>query len=87
MGILTGNRPKTKGDGSTNEENGSLHPEEICCNRIFFPYYKDYKIYLGLASMSFNPDVEEECITQGIAIIKQLGDTVVIYDEHLKIWR
>ena len=54
--------------------------------RILFPYYKDFKIYLGLASMSFYPGVEEECIAQGIAIIKQLGDTVVIYDEHLKIW-
>ena len=54
--------------------------------RILCPYYKDCKIYLGLASMSFHSEVEEACIAQGIAIIKQLGDTVVIYDEHLKIW-
>ena len=52
--------------------------------RILFPDYKDFKIYLGLASMSFYPELEEECKKQGIAIIKQVGDKVVIYDENLK---
>jgi len=54
--------------------------------RILFPDYKNFKIYLGLASMSFYPELEEECIKQGIAIIKQVGDTVVIHDENLKIF-
>jgi len=54
--------------------------------RILFPNYKDFKIYLGLASMSFYPKLEEECINQGIAIIKQTGDTVVINDAHLKVF-
>ena len=52
--------------------------------RILFPDYKDFKIYLGLASMSFYPELEDECKKQGIAIIKQVGDKVVIYDENLK---
>ena len=52
--------------------------------RILFPHYKDYNIYLGLASMSFNSELEEECKNKGIAIIKQVGDTIVIYDKHLK---
>jgi len=26
------------------------------------------------------------CIEQGIAVVKQVGDTVVIYDEHLKVY-
>ena len=52
--------------------------------RILFPNYKDFKIYLGLASMSFYLELEEECKKQGIAIIKQVGDKVVIYDENLK---
>jgi signal peptidase I len=52
--------------------------------RILFPQYKDFKIYLGLASMSFYPELEQECINEGIAVIKQVGDTVVINDEHLK---
>ena len=52
--------------------------------RVDFPKYKNHKIYLSLASMSFYPTLEEECKKQGIAIIKQVGDTVVIHDEHLK---
>ena len=54
--------------------------------RILFPYYKDYKIYLALASLSFYPELEQECINQGIAVIKQLGDTVIINDSHLKVF-
>ena len=54
--------------------------------RILFPYYRDYKIYLGLASMSFHVGVEQECVNQGIAIIKQVGDAVVINDGHLKVF-
>ena len=49
-----------------------------------FPKYTRHKVYLGLASLSFYPELEEECIRQGIAIIKQVGDTVVINDKHLK---
>jgi hypothetical protein len=54
--------------------------------RILFPNYKDFKIYLGLASMSFYSELEEECIKNGIAVIKQVGDTVVINDENLKVF-
>ena len=49
-----------------------------------FPKYTRHKVYLGLASLSFYSELEEECIRQGIAIIKQVGDTVVINDAHLK---
>jgi hypothetical protein len=52
--------------------------------RILFPDYKDFKIYLGLASMSFYSELEDECKKQGIAIIKQVGDKIVICDENLK---
>ncbi|MDR2149156.1 MAG: hypothetical protein LBE91_22170 [Tannerella sp.] len=43
-----------------------------------------HKIYIGLASMAFYKELEEECKKQGIAIIKQIGDKVVIFDENLK---
>ena len=52
--------------------------------RILFPNCQDFKIYLGLASMMFYPELEEECIKQGIVVIKQVGDKVVICDENLK---
>jgi len=52
--------------------------------RINFPKYENHKVFLGLASMAFYPELEEECKTNGVAIVKQIGDNVVIYDEHLK---
>ena len=52
--------------------------------RTLFPEYKKHRIFLGLAAMSFDKGVEDESIKEGIAIIKQVGDTVVISDENLK---
>jgi hypothetical protein len=54
--------------------------------RILFPEYKDFKIYLGLASLNFCKEMVNECIRHGIAVIKQVGETVVIHDEHLKVF-
>jgi len=54
--------------------------------KVNFPKYANHRIYLGLATMSFYPELEKECIEQGIAIIKQVGDTVVINDTHLRAW-
>ena len=54
--------------------------------RILFPNYKAFKIYLGLASLCFYPELEKECSNQGIAIIKQVGDTVVVNDKYLKVF-
>ena len=54
--------------------------------RILSPDYKTYKIYLGLASMSFYPELEQECLDKGIAVIKQVGDAVLINDTTLKVF-
>jgi hypothetical protein len=54
--------------------------------RVNFPEYKNHQVYLGLATMSFYPELEEECVKEGIAIIKQVGDSVVINDKHLKVF-
>jgi len=54
--------------------------------RANFPKYSNHRIYLGLASMAFYPEVEVECKKAGIAIVKQVGETVVIDDEHLKVF-
>jgi hypothetical protein len=54
--------------------------------RVNFPEYKNHQIYLGLATMVFYPELEQECINQGIAVVKQVGDTVVINDKNLKIF-
>jgi len=52
--------------------------------RVNFPDYEKHQVYLGLATLAFYSELEQECIDKGIAIIKQVGDTVVINDAHLK---
>jgi len=49
-----------------------------------FPEYQNHKVYLGLASMVFDEDIENKCKENGIAVIKQEGDVVVIHDENMK---
>jgi len=44
----------------------------------------NFEIYLGLAGFSMSKKVEKEALKKGIAVIKQVGDTVVIIDKHLK---
>ena len=54
--------------------------------RVNFPEYAKCKVFLGLASMAFYPELEAECKTAGIAIIKQVGESIFINEEHLKIY-
>ena len=54
--------------------------------RFLFPQYKDFKIYLGLASLCFYDKLEKECIEHGIAVIKQVGEAVVINYDNLKVF-
>ena len=49
-----------------------------------FPNYQSHRIYLGMAAMTFEKGVDKHCIAEGIAVFKQVGDTVVVTDEHLK---
>ena len=54
--------------------------------RVNYPKYQNHQVYLAMASMIFIKEVEQECMNKGIAIVKQVGDTVVINDTHLKIF-
>jgi len=51
-----------------------------------FPQYLNFDLYLGLAAFHFEDNTESDAMVNGIAIIKQVGDSVVIYDEYLKIF-
>jgi len=48
--------------------------------------YDEIDHYLGLAAFHFEENTENDSIEQGIAIIKQVGENMVIYDEHLKVF-
>jgi len=54
--------------------------------RVNYPDYVKHQIYLGLASFVFYPELEQACVEQGIAVVKQVGDTVVINDARLKVF-
>ena len=54
--------------------------------RVNFTEYENHKVYLGLATMCFYPELEALCRKEGIAIVKQVGDSVVLNDKHLKVF-
>ena len=49
-----------------------------------FPKYKNHKIYLGLATMAFYDELEAKCKENNIAMIKQVGDTIVVIEGKLE---
>ncbi|MCL1834094.1 MAG: hypothetical protein FWG49_06280 [Leptospirales bacterium] len=52
--------------------------------RKFFPEYKNHKLYLGIAALSFRKADEENITKKGIAVIKQVGGKMVINSDNLK---
>ena len=52
--------------------------------RINFPEYQNHKIYLAIAALSITETLENECKKQGLAVIKQNGDKIIVYDKNLK---
>jgi hypothetical protein len=52
----------------------------------YFPSYQDFSIYLGIAGLHVNVDAENEAKKQGVAVIKQVGKSMVINDAHLKVF-
>ena len=52
--------------------------------RVNFPEYKNHKIYLAIAALTIDETFEQECKKNGIAVIKQVGDKMVVNDENLK---
>jgi hypothetical protein len=54
--------------------------------RTNFPEHNKKKLYLAMASLSFHPLTEKACSDSGIAIMKQVGNTVVVSDENLKVF-
>jgi hypothetical protein len=54
--------------------------------RINYPQYSNHQIYLAIAALSFEDEVEEKCKSEGIAIIKQVGDAAVFNYDNMKIF-
>ncbi len=51
-----------------------------------FPLYANHKFYLGIASFSFYPALENYAKENGVAILKQKGEVIEIEAENLKVY-
>jgi hypothetical protein len=63
-----------------------LTTKKVSNFRQLFPEYAQHKIYLGVASMSFNADTLDYAHELGIGIIKQNGDTFEFDTENMKAY-
>jgi hypothetical protein len=54
--------------------------------REFFPEYREYKLYLGLAGFSMEEAVEAEARAYGVGLLKQEGNAVKAVDIPLKAY-
>ena len=65
------------------EESGGLSSNQGFAEE-YFMVYQNHKVYLGVSSKIFDEEIETKCKENGIAVIKQVGDMVVIHDDNLK---
>jgi len=54
--------------------------------RANYPMFKDYKIYLCLASFRFSKVVRDRAAKEGIVLIEQRGDKIEVISEHVRAW-
>jgi hypothetical protein len=64
----------------------NLAKKQVESFKRIFPNYSKYKFYLGIGSMSFNKQAEDEAKKLGVAIFKLNGDAVEIIDKNLKVY-
>ena len=54
--------------------------------RANYPMFKDYKIYLCLASFRFPATVRERAAKEGIVLIQQRGEKIEVVSENVRTW-
>jgi len=54
--------------------------------RTLFPYYANYKIYLGIGALSFSQNVIHEAKKYGIGLLKQRGETIQFKTDWVKAY-
>ena len=76
------------------EAKSRIHPkfiEELATDKVlqfrqYYPEYKNYKLYLGVAGFSFDGSVVEEAKKYGIGVVRQVGEVLEISDNDLKVY-
>jgi hypothetical protein len=54
--------------------------------RANYPIYKDYKIYLCLASFRFPKAIRERAADNGVVLIQQRGDKIEVISKNIRTW-
>jgi hypothetical protein len=54
--------------------------------RANYPMFKNYKIYLCLASFRFPAIVRKRAAKEGVVLIQQRGEIIEVISEHVKYW-
>ena len=54
--------------------------------RANYPMFKDYKVYLCIASFRFRANVRTRAAKEGIVLIQQRGDKIEVVSENVKAW-
>jgi hypothetical protein len=54
--------------------------------RANYPMFKDYKIYLCLASFRFPKKVREKAEEEGVVLIEQRGEKIEVISENIRTW-
>jgi len=76
------------------EVKNRIHPDfvkELAEERVdkfkeFFREFENYKVYLGIAGFSFSDEVLDRASAYGIGVVKQVGDSVEIRAERLRVY-
>ena len=63
-----------------------LAEERVKKFREYFPVYKDYSVYLGIAGFSFGEFVVEEASRYGVGIVRQVGNSMEMDAGKLKVY-
>jgi hypothetical protein len=54
--------------------------------RVLFPYYENYKIYLGLGSLVFEEKVVQEAKKYGVGLLKQCGNAIEYKTDWVRVY-
>jgi hypothetical protein len=52
--------------------------------RILFPDYSNYKLYVGIAGMAFEPNTEDFATENGIVVLKQKGNVMQVNSSQMR---
>jgi hypothetical protein len=63
-----------------------LRTKQLSVFKQFFPQYKDYNFYLGIAGLAFEEGTEDMAKYYGIGILRPKGESVEILDKKLKVY-